>query len=90
MILVLSDEERKRKKREYSRKPEVKARQKKRSQIPGVKAKIYVIFFQILWNDIYHIMPKFFCHGLSFVPRRVSFFESQYYKLHILEYELDR
>ena len=24
-----------------------------------LKAKIYVIFFQILWNDIYHIMPKF-------------------------------
>ena len=23
-----------------------------------LKAKIYVIFFQILWNDIYHIMPK--------------------------------
>jgi len=24
-----------------------------------LKAKIYVIFFQVLWNDIYHIIPKF-------------------------------
>ena len=24
-----------------------------------LKAEIYVIFFQILWNDIYHIIPKF-------------------------------